>query len=54
MLGLLNALFGLDGVIYTAALTDMISILIGGLLCFYQNRNVCAVVSEREKQDETN
>lgn len=34
MLWLLNALLGLNGVIYTAAVTDMISILIGGLLCF--------------------
>lgn len=40
MLYLLNALFGLDGVIYTAAVTDMISILVGGALCLYWNKKL--------------
>ena len=36
----LNALFGLDGVIYTAPLTDMVSLLAGGVLCFLWNKKL--------------
>lgn len=36
----LNALFGLDGVIYTAPLTDMVSLLAGGILCFLWNKKL--------------
>lgn len=34
----LNALFGLNGVIYTAPFTDMLSLLVGAVLCFVWNR----------------
>ncbi len=36
----LNALFGLNGVIYTAPLTDMLSLLVGAGLCFIWNRKL--------------
>lgn len=36
----LNALFGLNGVIYTAPLTDMLSLLAGAVLCFIWNRKL--------------
>ncbi len=36
----LNALFGLDGVIYTAPLTDMVSLLAGAVLCFLWNKKL--------------
>ena len=36
----LNALFGLNGVIYTAPLTDMLSLLAGAVLCFLWNKKL--------------
>lgn len=36
----LNALFGLNGVIYTAPLTDMLSLFVGAVLCFIWNRKL--------------
>lgn len=36
----LNALFGLNGVIYTAPLTDMLSLLAGAVLCFKWNQKL--------------
>ncbi len=36
----LNALFGLNGVIYTAPLTDMLSLLAGAVLCLKWNKNL--------------
>lgn len=38
----LNALFGLNGVIYTAPFTDMLSLLVGAVLCFVWNRTLRA------------
>ncbi|EOS40046.1 MATE efflux family protein [Lachnospiraceae bacterium M18-1] len=40
MLYLLNGLFGLEGVIYTAVITDLISILAGGILSFSWNKKL--------------
>lgn len=40
MLYLLNSLFGLEGVIYAAVVTDMISILAGGILSFSWNKKL--------------
>ena len=36
----LNALFDLGGVIYTAPLTDMFSLLAGAVLCFLWNKKL--------------
>ncbi len=36
----LNALSGLNGVIYTASLTDMLSLLAGAVLCFKWNKKL--------------
>ncbi|MDE5698343.1 MAG: MATE family efflux transporter [Lachnospiraceae bacterium] len=38
----LNALFGLNGVIYTAPFTDMLSLLVGAVLCLVWNRTLRA------------
>lgn len=38
----LDVLLGLSGVIYTAPLTDMLSLLVGTVLCFVWNRKLHA------------
>lgn len=46
MMYLLNGLFGLDGVIYTTAFTNMVSILAGGILSFSWNKKLIGKVQE--------
>lgn len=47
----LNALFGLNGVIYTAPLTDMLSLLAGAVLCFLWNKKLSGSSQIRKEGD---